>query len=218
MRGRLTKELKWYEEEDRPPYAILSHKWGDTSQEVTIRELESTLSPNPLTPIEAILSKPGYKKIQDSELSEAINCMYRWYEQSALCIAYLETVETPSINPTSPNSEFRESEWFTRGWTLQELIAPRKLLFYNKSWTFIEDRSNLAHSIEEICGVPHELFCSGKKPSEYSIAQRMSWAAKRVTKRPEDRAYCLLGLFEINMSLIYVQRSDNFRMGVLSAG
>ncbi|KAI0453790.1 heterokaryon incompatibility protein-domain-containing protein [Xylaria acuta] len=231
-----TKKLKWYEEEDRPPYAILSHRWGDTSEEVTLQEFEATLSPNPLTPIDPILLKSGYKKIQEfckeadrmkydwawidtccidktssSELSEAINCMYRWYEQSALCIAYLESVEASSINLTYPTSEFRESKWFTRGWTLQELIAPRKLLFYNKSWTFIDDRSNLAHSIEQICGVPHKLLSLVKKPSEYSIAQRMSWAAKRVTARREDRAYCLLGLFEINMPLIYGEGDAAFQ-------
>ncbi|KAJ8131298.1 hypothetical protein O1611_g2325 [Lasiodiplodia mahajangana] len=231
-----TRELKWHEEKDRPPYAILSHRWGDTSEEVTFQEFKSTLDPNPLTPMDSILSKSGYKKILEfckaadslkydwvwvdtccidkassSQLSEAINSMYRWYQQSAVCIAYLETVETLDANTIDRNSEFRQSQWFTRGWTLQELIAPRNLLFYNKSWARIGDRSRLAHAIEDVCGVPHELFSSTKKPYEYSIAQRMSWAAKRVTTRREDRAYCLLGLFEINMPLIYGEADAAFQ-------
>ncbi|KAI8955850.1 HET-domain-containing protein [Xylaria longipes] len=231
-----TKKLEWKWEEGRPPYAILSHRWGNTSEEVTLQEFEATLSPDPLTPTHPILSKPGYVKIEkfcdeansmgydwawvdtccidktsSSELSEAINRMYRWYEQSALCIAHLEDVEVSSIDLVDPNSEFRKSSWFTRGWTLQELIAPRKLLFYNKSWACIGDRSTLAPFIQEICGVPCDLLSSDKKPSKYSIAQRMSWAAKRKTTRLEDRAYCLLGLFEINMPLIYGEADAAFQ-------
>ncbi|KAI1357593.1 HET-domain-containing protein [Xylaria arbuscula] len=224
-----TKELKWHEENDRPPYAILSHRWGNSSEDVTLQEFEAT-------PIGNFLSKPGYTKIEkfcqeasrlgyewawvdtccidkksSSELSEAINSMYRWYEQSALCIAYLEILEAPSTDVADLDSKFRQSGWFTRGWTLQELIAPRKLHFYSKSWTFIADRSDIKSSIEKICGVPQGLLSLSKSPREYSIAQRMSWAAKRITTRREDRAYCLLGLFGINMPLIYGEGDSAFR-------
>ncbi|KAI3332869.1 HET-domain-containing protein [Ustulina deusta] len=230
-----TRELQWFDEHDCPRYAILSHTWGVSSDEVTLQEFEATFSPNPRTPIDPILSKPGYCKIQEfcdeanrmefdwvwvdtccidktssSELSEAINCMYRWYEKSALCLVWLRDVNASDISLTAPESEFRRSKWFTCGWTLQELIAPPKLLFYNKSWTCIGDRSTLAPFIKEICGVPPELF-SSRKPSDYSIAQRMSWAAKRVTTRREDIAYCLLGLFEVNMPLIYGEADAAFQ-------
>ncbi|KAJ2991333.1 hypothetical protein NUW58_g2549 [Xylaria curta] len=236
------KELvEWHGEENCPPYAILSHTWSENdSEEVTFQELKAAIGPNPGTSIDAIISKPGYEKIRNfcdeairrgydwvwvdtccinkessSELSEAINSMYRWYEQSALCIAYLADVQASSINLTDlnseSNSEFRKSRWFTRGWTLQELIAPRTLEFYNESWERIGDRLALAPFIGEICGLPRDLLSSKKKPSEYSIAQRMSWAAKRRTKRIEDRTYCLLGLFEINMPLIYGEADAAFQ-------
>lgn len=138
-----TKKLKWHEENNRPRYAILSHRWGDTSEEVTLQEYEATLSSNPLTPIGPTLSKPGYRKIREfceeaarldydwawadtccidktssAELSEAINSMYRWYKQSAFCIAYLESVEVAGTELTDLDSEFQQSGWFTRGWTL----------------------------------------------------------------------------------------------------
>ncbi|KAI0191622.1 HET-domain-containing protein [Astrocystis sublimbata] len=231
--GRTDIDLnrEWFNEQERPRYAILSHTWGKTSEEVTFQELEALLSSDPRIPIAPILSKPGYRKIQEfcseadrmglewawvdtccidktssAELSEAINSMYRWYEDSVLCMALLSDVgmsDASLIEPETCAFEFRKSKWFTRGWTLQELIAPPTLFFYSNAWSCIGERLRLVGLIQEACGLPREIFAWGKKLEDFSVAQRMSWAAKRVTTRREDMAYCLLGLFHVNMPLLY---------------
>ena len=149
-------------------------------------------------------------KESNTELSEAINSMYKWYEDAALCIVYLTDVSSTDTELNAPGSAFRRSRWFTRGWTLQELIAPRSVYFFSSSWTFLSCRSAQAPLIEEICGVPRDLGL-GRALVDFTIAQRMSWAASRVTSRREDMAYCLLGLFQITMPLIYGERDQAFQ-------
>ncbi|KAI3319502.1 heterokaryon incompatibility protein-domain-containing protein [Xylariaceae sp. AK1471] len=230
-----TKELRWFWEGERPRYAILSHTWLSTSGEVSFQEFEAVLKTPNHPSTDSVESKPGYRKIQQfcdaadklgfdwgwvdtccidkassAELSEAINSMYRWYEQSALCIAYLSDVTAYDTDLKAHNSPFQKSKWFTRGWTLQELIAPPVLLFFSDTWTCLGDRLTLAPLIEDVCGVPSALSF-GRKPIDYSIAQRMSWAAMRATTRKEDIAYCLLGLFGITMSLIYGEADKAFQ-------
>ncbi|KAF2174755.1 hypothetical protein K469DRAFT_770495, partial [Zopfia rhizophila CBS 207.26] len=99
---------------------------------------------------------------------------------------------------------FRQSRWFTRGWTLQELLAPRKLLFYDENWKFIGDRLRWKSIIADITNI-HEDALMGDLNwiKRYSVAQKMSWASERSTTRPEDIAYSLMGIFNVNMPLLY---------------
>jgi hypothetical protein len=127
--------------------------------------------------------------------------MFRWYGDAEVCYAFLRDVnadETPSANYSS----FRLSRWFTRGWTLQELIAPGVVHFYGAGWKPIVSRDTLLELIVKITRISPQYFSNGDL-SRFSAAQKMSWAARRETTRIEDMAYCLLGLFDINMPLLY---------------
>ncbi|OTB10597.1 hypothetical protein K445DRAFT_69936 [Daldinia sp. EC12] len=201
-----------------PEYAILSHTWLDG--EVTLQDL--TLDRNRTKAgWEKIISccrkcqKEGWKyvwidtccidKTSSAELSEAINSMFAWYQRAAICYAFLSDVE--EVRKWDELDTFAESRWFTRGWTLQELIAPLSLIFLDSSWREIGSRSYLSSTIERTTGISafqiaHFRGCS--------IATKMSWAAGRKTTRIEDQAYCLLGLFGINMPLLYGEEEKAF--------
>ncbi|KAF4783364.1 HET domain-containing protein [Colletotrichum scovillei] len=170
-------------------------------------------------------------KTSSAELSEAINSMYRWYKDASTCYAYLEDIqpdkcpiyaedENPRKNmngddddwssnncdyPEAFFSHFRNSRWFTRGWTLQELLAPESLYFFNAAWKRFGTRSSLAHRIESVTSIPVRFLRKHPYPDFRSarVAVRMSWAARRQTTRVEDGAYCLLGIFDVNMPLLY---------------
>src|SRR2546421_7862846 len=141
-------------------------------------------------------------KTSSAELSEAINSMYRWYQGSMVCYAYLAGVPPKALDPQNgiERSEFSRSRWFTRGWTLQELIAPPMVIFLDQEWQEIGTKSSLHGTISTITGIPSNILLGGDLESA-SVAQRMSWASKRETKRVEDVAYCLMGIFGINMPL-----------------
>ena len=139
-------------------------------------------------------------KTSSTELSEAINSMYRWYEQAVVCYAYLYDVSSKRFGPDSP---FYSSEWFKRGWTLQELIAPTTLLFIASDWEVLGTRTQLVKHIEAITGIDTAILLHRRQLGRVSIAQRMSWAAYRNTTRIEDEAYCLMGIFGINMPITY---------------
>lgn len=141
-------------------------------------------------------------KTSSTELSEAINSMFRWYEQAEVCYAYLADVSSGSSLHT-PESEFRRSRWHTRGWTLQELIAPSSLLFYSADWVFLGTRSQLSVLLHDITGVWPTLLDRTCGVWQTSIAMRMRWASKRRTTRVEDEAYCLMGLCGVDMPIIY---------------
>ena len=146
-------------------------------------------------------------KKSSAELNEAINSMYRWYKQSSLCFVYLGDVPTPSkANEQTIEQAFRRSKWWTRGWTLQELLAPDKVEFYDCAWNRIlkiGEKMSLSDLIAEISGIRSIYLTKKSKVASASIATRMSWASRRQTTRPEDIAYCLLGLFDVNMPLLY---------------
>jgi Heterokaryon incompatibility protein (HET) len=185
-------------------------------------------------------------KTSSAELSEAINSMYHWYKQSWVCYAYLSDVPEPvvakkrrskskassqhdlsSSNPWSTRewnfrnsnieSLLKSSRWFTRGWTLQELIAPEKVKFFGVDWCWLGDLKHLRKMISNITGIPEGLMPDAKgSPSsltldDFSVAQKMSWAALRQCTRVEDAAYCLLGIFDINMPLLYGEGEKAFR-------
>ena len=195
-------------------YAILSHTWG--TEEVSFADHISRQN----------LSKGGYDKIRgccklaesegfqyvwidtccidkssSAELSEAINSMFQWYRNAAVCYAYLSDVDSSEI-PDKDASSFSRSRWFTRGWTLQELLAPTEVVFLGSDWTEIGTKRSLRATVSRITGISENVLQQGNW-SGYSVAQKMSWGAGRQTTRPEDEAYCLMGLFDVNMPLLY---------------
>ncbi|KAI0854763.1 heterokaryon incompatibility protein-domain-containing protein [Xylaria cubensis] len=146
-------------------------------------------------------------KTSSAELSEAINSMYKYYSRSAECHALLADVPPAAEqDPLSPGSAFHGSRWFTRGWTLQELIAPRALLFLARDWSVLGDKRNnpaLADLVANITGVPVSVLLGKVRPGNISVASRLQWASERQTTRLEDVAYCLLGIFDVNIPLLY---------------
>ncbi|TPX13512.1 uncharacterized protein E0L32_005983 [Thyridium curvatum] len=144
-------------------------------------------------------------KSSSAELSEAINSMFRWYAGAAVCYAYLVDVPGGLTEEQcgAEGSAFRASRWFTRGWTLQELIAPREVDFYARDWTPLAKKGHVLQTLEEVTHVSYFALSHDSELSEFTIAERMSWAAGRQTTRKEDVAYCLLGLFGVHMPLLY---------------
>ncbi|KAF2166495.1 hypothetical protein M409DRAFT_36723, partial [Zasmidium cellare ATCC 36951] len=150
-------------------------------------------------------------KASSAELSEAINSMFRWYEKAAVCYAYMSDVLKPPDGVDGASRQpFEQSRWFTRGWTLQELIAPSKVMFYDCHWNCLGEKSALADSIYKITNIPLSILRQNQPLNDASIAMRMSWAAKRQTTRIEDEAYCLLGIFDVNMPMLYGEGSKAF--------
>ncbi|KAK1831524.1 heterokaryon incompatibility protein-domain-containing protein [Podospora conica] len=221
-----------------PPerYSILSHVWTDEEcsfQE--FRSLENADEPSP-----AIIEKKGFKKIQaccklsldqgfewtwidtccidktsSAELSESINSMFSWYRSSTICYAYLDDITSTSSTKKVPrrNSDSSGSEsgvWYSRGWTLQELIAPLHVDFYNYFWRRIGSKWGLRREIMAFTGIG-EADLIVFDPTRSSIAQKLSWASHRKTTRVEDEAYCLLGLLGVNMPLLYGEGKKAFR-------
>ncbi|RYO34681.1 hypothetical protein AA0111_g3695 [Alternaria arborescens] len=208
------------------PYAILSHTWG--GQEATFKDLRHYSN---IEEVDAKV-KEGYQKIffcaqqakrdgleyfwvdtccidktNSQELQEAINSMFGWYQNAKRCYVYLSDVEYKSSDADSESCRrwkpaFRKSRWFTRGWTLQELLAPASVAFYSKEGERLGDKQTLKDTVHEITGIPVEAL-EERPISEFGVAERFSWAANRQTTREEDEAYCLLGIFGINLPLIY---------------
>ena len=225
-----------FRDDEATEYAILSHRWA--TQEVDYAEIVK-LAKKPVEERDEIRQRDGYQKILQSceqaqkdryewlwvdtccidkrssaELSEAINSMYRWYENAKVCYAYLYDVPNPWF-PTSSDDErypdFRGwPEWFSRGWTLQELIAPSNVQFLNKNWQSIGDKKTLAPTLQNITGIPEHILIHGLHGNRPCVAQIMSWAARRTTTRVEDRAYSLMGLLDVNMPMLYGEGKKAF--------
>ncbi|KAK4160199.1 vegetative incompatibility protein HET-E-1 [Cladorrhinum sp. PSN259] len=139
------------------------------------------------------------------EVTEAINSMFSWYQKAAVCYAYLDDVNLDDYTAgyRTWNDDFNNSRWFTRGWTLQELLAPRKVVFYAKGWRLLGTKSSLVKNIQKITKIDELTLLEPRLIHNASVAQRMSWASKRSTTRTEDIAYCLFGIFGINLPIIY---------------
>ncbi|KAF6236140.1 hypothetical protein HO173_005769 [Letharia columbiana] len=137
-----------------------------------------------------------------TELSTAINTMYKWYKYAEVCFVYLADYPSPSV------SDFTHSKWFTRGWTLQELIAPKSVLFFDASWNRIGDRDTLKSDLTARTSIPAEFLLGSRNVGWASVSCRMSWAAGRTVTVEEDIAYCLLGLFGVNMPLLYGEGAE----------
>ena len=139
-------------------------------------------------------------KSSSAELTEAINSMFTWYQRAAKCYVYLSDVSIH--NYEADQSALRKSRWFTRGWTLQELVAPKLVEFFSLEGKRLGDKKSMDKQIHEITGIVVQAL-RGDSLSNFSVADRMSWAEERETTREEDKAYCLLGIFDIHMPLIY---------------
>jgi hypothetical protein len=202
-----------------PRYAILSHTWEADDQEVKLNDIENRKGTH----------KTGYKKIEfcarqaqhdnieyfwvdsccidqssSAELSTAINSMYRWYQNSAKCYIYMADV---SANSSSEwESCFLGSRWFTRGWTLQELIAPRSTEFFSEEGMYLGNKEQLEDLIQEATGISNQVL-QGYPPAQTSIEERLSWIANRNTKFGEDIVYSVLGFFGIHMLPMYGERA-----------
>lgn len=146
----------------------------------------------------------GIDKMSSAELSEAINSMYAWYEKSKVCMVYLEDVEAQvQTDGSILYPDFRRSCWFARGWTLQELIAPRNVDFYSTDWKYIGDKQRMAHRLSSITHVDKHVLLGSMPVRTSSVAKIISWASHRATTRKEDIAYCMIRLFGIHMPLLY---------------
>ncbi|OLN81921.1 Vegetative incompatibility protein HET-E-1-like protein 18 [Colletotrichum chlorophyti] len=217
-----TLQLTEFIGEQLPRYAILSHTWAH--DEVLFQDLQHDPSAKAgWTKVLAacqLARDRGYSwiwidtccidKSSSSELSEAINSMFRWYRDADMCFAYLSDVPHTEPGTAECNAVFSASRWFTRGWTLQELLAPSSLDFYSSDWRRIASRRRLSDVIERTTGI-HAAYLSGHPLRNSSVAARMSWASNRETTRPEDMAYALLGIFDVNMPLIYGEGAKAFR-------
>ena len=218
-----TLELEEFFDSNTPPYAILSHTWGN--EEISFIEMQN----NDV----AIGSKVkvGFKKIKSfcalakthdlkygwadtccidkrnsAELSEAINSMYRYYYNAAECLVYLQDVPAKvegSIGQVQQLGAIKSSRWFERGWTLQELIAPKTRYFFAGDWSPIEDWANLNSIVAEVTGIDEQVVGNRDMLSDFCVAQRMCWASRRETTRSEDIAYSLMGVFNVNMPILY---------------
>ncbi|RDW82406.1 hypothetical protein BP6252_03518 [Coleophoma cylindrospora] len=201
-----------------PCYAILSHTWGMETEEVTFKDVIEGTGEH----------KDGYKKIRfcaqqaandgleyfwvdtccidkssSAELQESINSMFRWYQDASRCYVYLSDVSTDDCDHTNPALQpWQQSRWFTRGWTLQELIAPRSVEFFCSKGKRLGDKNSLEQQLSRITGIPVQAL-QGTNLSMFSVKDRLSWAETRTTKKEEDKAYSLFGLFDIHMSLLY---------------
>ncbi|KAI1861595.1 hypothetical protein JX265_009562 [Neoarthrinium moseri] len=206
-----------------PPYAILSHTWGDEDDEVTIKDIQENKGKEKL----------GYRKIlfcgqqakrdgiehfwvdtccidktSSAELAESINSMFRWYRQAQKCYVYLADVTHTSAQADDAarstwKLNLQKSRWFTRGWTLQELIAPAVVEFFSSDNQKLGNKESLQQTIHNITHLPIQALVRDVRLSEFSIEERIKWSDARNTTREEDKVYSLLGILEVQMPLIY---------------
>ncbi|KAI0864540.1 kinesin light chain 1 [Xylaria cubensis] len=221
--------LTTFPDDDIPPYGILSHTWGEEDEEVTFREIIEGVTLQKYD----YKQKKGYRKIDfcanavandklqyfwvdsgcidkssSAELQEAITSMFRWYQNAVKCYVYLSDVPRDNEQYQRASSRpawefaFRKSRWFTRGWTLHELLAPRCVVFFSKDGHKLGSRPELDQLLHEVTGIAIDAL-QGKPLSEFSRSERMSWARGRQTKRKEDKAYSLLGIFNVSIYIAY---------------
>ncbi|KAK2024414.1 HET-domain-containing protein [Colletotrichum zoysiae] len=213
---------------DVPRYAILSHTWEE--EEVTLQDWQSGMN--------LATKNQGYVKIRkgcerahqdghdwiwidtccidktsSTELSEAINSMFQWYQDSAVCYVYLSdatgTQPVYTEDRLGRHDKPAVARWYSRGWTLQELIAPEKVRFLRRDWTDVGSKGDHLDAISEITGI--DIYAlKGGDLSRMSVARRFKWLARRKTTRIEDMAYCMLGIFDINMPLLYGEGAKAF--------
>lgn len=202
---------------DCPDYAILSHTW--TGDEIIFQDFVDSHIKDEARCKQAFPKINGackqaasdeyewiwidslcIDKSSSSELQEAINSMWSWYKNACICYAYLEDIPNGTVGWST--SAFQHSRWFTRGWTLQELIAPCYVTFYSADWMSIGTKLRRMEEIHEVTGITKAALETGNM-AKHHAAEIMSWAAHREVSRDEDTAYSLMGLFDINMPMLY---------------
>ncbi|CAJ2509418.1 Uu.00g144440.m01.CDS01 [Anthostomella pinea] len=229
-----TLTLETHDRQEKPPYAILSHRWTSEG-ELLFADVEYN-EPS------VWLTMPG-DKTSSSELTESLNSIFQWYLRADVCYAILDDIHG--------EGDLGSSKWFTRGWTLQELVTPQNVKFFNKDWEYINDRFSMVATLSSITGIDEEVLRHGHNPipaqwadhvmkkdhvmeenwmtyictcgaqnhnqdmirrvlNSVSTATIMSWASRRETTREEDLAYCLMGLFDVNMPLFYGEKEKAF--------
>ncbi|KAJ9602147.1 hypothetical protein H2200_013267 [Cladophialophora chaetospira] len=146
-------------------------------------------------------------KSSSAELSEAINSMFRWYQRAEVCYAYLSDLSASA----SVDEALSACRWFTRSWTLQELIAPEEVIFIDQDWEFRGSKYDQVDLLSHITGVDRWTLENPRSLYSQPVAVRMSWAANREATRVEDIAYSLLGIFDLNMPLLYGEEEKAFR-------
>lgn len=229
---RLTKDF--IRNEEIPPFAILSHTWTE-GEEVTLQEFQDGTCKN--KPGFRKIRFCGEQAKRDNlqyfwvdtccidktnavELQEAINSMFRWYQRAVRCYVYLSDVSTAKRRASNSSSDLftestweaplKTSRWFTRGWTLQELLAPLSVEFFSREGKRLGDKESLERQIGETTGIPiSALMATSTCLSDFSVDERFKWAENRSTTRDEDQAYSLLGIFGINMPLIYGEGKES---------
>ena len=212
-----------FDDRATPPYAILSHTWGADAEEVTFADL-ATGDGKAKRGYEKIrfcgqqARQDGLQyfwvdtccidKMDKAELSHAIRSMFRWYQNAARCYVYLADVSTRKrkaddmLDEFTWESAFRESRWFTRGWTLQELLAPSTVEFFSQEEEKLGDKTSLKSSIHKITSISLEAL-DGARLSQFSIDERLRWKGDRHTKREEDGWYSLSGIFDVEIAPAY---------------
>ena len=213
-------------------YAILSHVWRKQPREQSLEDIKRIVRickdprEHPSKYVSEKIWKScqwarqnGFKRIwidtccidksSSAELSEAINSMFDWYTRASICYAYLHDVPSED-DPFAKGSAFRKSLWFKRGWTLQELLAPKDVMFLAQDWTPLTTKRRSPKLIAEITGISEEVLMGEVRLWDVTVAQRMSWAADRRTTRIEDQAYCLMGMFNVHIPPIYGEGDGAF--------
>jgi len=203
-------------------YAILSHRWME-GKEITYEMMKSGRQ---------LTRSPGYKKLRkfcekagaygvefawsdtccidknsSTEIDESIRSMFRWYRNSYICIIHLAQSDTIQ--------SMTGDEWMKRGWTLQELLAPRRIKLFNKQWMpMTGDRNDKSPEDTEVMvalgnatGI-HPEYLREFDPGPFKVDERMTWAAERKTTRVEDVAYSLMGIFNVSMQIAYGEGGD----------
>jgi hypothetical protein len=221
--GKFTLTKDFNGDDPIPPYAILSHTWGPNNEEVTFEDIVN--GTDEVKPGYEKIRFCGEQarqdglcyfwidtccidKSDDAELSRSINSMFRWYRNATRCYVYLSDVSKCSVSgnhkctPRLWESDFRKSRWFTRGWTLQELLAPASVEFFSREGKRLGNKSSLSIQICEITNIPRTAL-QGHPLSHFSVEERLRWIQHRQTKLEEDKVYSLLGIFDVYILPIY---------------
>ncbi|KAF2627821.1 HET-domain-containing protein [Macroventuria anomochaeta] len=226
--GKITLTEDLMSADNVPAYAILSHTWLP-GQEVTFDEFTRDVRCgkagfDKIRFCAQQAQQDGLRyfwvdtccinKADPVELQHAINSMFRWYQQASRC--YVLLTDVFSAEPATDRApgipawegQFRQSRWFTRGWTLQELLAPRRVSFYSGDRTYLGDRYDLKQVLHEITNIPCPAL-AGAPLDSFSVEERLSWSNKRQTTREEDKVYSLLGIFGVFTFLNYGEGETN---------
>jgi hypothetical protein len=227
-------ELEEVPDDSGMVYAVLSHTWrqGSEGGEIKLQDFQRGLDADESTGRSILHGHAGFQKVltfcdtaanldihkawadnvcidqtNPAELSRSINSMFRWYKQSTKCLVYLSDVSITGDDGW--HAQFRASRWFKRGWTLQELIAPPTVIFHDRDWKLLGKREELSLIISDITSIPANVLTGDAGAlGAACVAQKMAWASMRRTTAPEDIAYCLLGLFDVFMPLIYGEGAE----------